>query len=189
MKVGVIGAGKLGTAVARRAVSAGHHVFVAGRPGAVGTDLVIEVMAPGATALPLAQWPAVDEAILCVPFSIALGIDLPLPSGTIVIDPTNHWEPVDGPLPDLNGLTTSEALAAQHADLIWVKSLNQIGYHDLEDIPSEPQAIALASDSEEAAQTVSDFLATIGLAPTIVGRLSDGVQLEPGGVRFGYKVV
>lgn len=187
MRIGIIGAGKLGTAIARRAVAAGHEVLIAGRPGAVGTDLVIEVMVPGATPAPVTEWDAVDLAILAVPFSTALTLDLPLRPGTIVIDPTNHWEPVDGPRPDLDGLSTSEAIAANHPALVWVKTLNQIGYHDLDESPERPQDMDVATDSADAARTVASFLRTIGLAPTVIGSLADGSLLEPGGERFGYQ--
>ena len=98
MNVGIVGAGKLGSALARRSLNAGHEVLVATRPGSVQSTLVVEVMAPGAVAAPVHRWGWVDLAVLAVPFHIALTIDLPLPERTVVIDPTNHWEPVDGPL-------------------------------------------------------------------------------------------
>ncbi|PUB27660.1 hypothetical protein C8K30_104107 [Promicromonospora sp. AC04] len=188
MKIGIIGAGKLGTTLARRAVNAGHDVVIAGRPGAAQTALVVEVMIPGATALPVTDWEDLDVAILAVPFSIALTIPMPLQPGTVVIDPTNHWAPVDGDLSDVAHRSTSEALAARHPQLQWVKSLNQLGYHDLEDETigiAERPAMGIASDSAEAAHTASVLIASLGLDPVVIGPLSTGTLLEPGGPAFG----
>ena len=191
MRVGIIGAGKLGTALGRRAVEAGHDVTLAGRPGVIQTALVVEVMVPGARAAEVTTWDRVDLAVLAVPFSVALDIDLPLPTGTVLIDPTNHWEPVDGPMPDLHGLTTSEATARRHPRLRWVKSLNQLGYHDLEDgaLPAGVQSVmGLATDFPDAASTVAEFIRSLGMTPVWVGPLASGRLLEPGGPVFGRPV-
>jgi predicted dinucleotide-binding enzyme len=186
VRIGIAGAGKLGTTLARRAVAAGHDVLVAGRPGAPHTALVVEVMVPGATAADLATWGEVDLAVLAVPFSTALTIDLPLPAGTIVIDPANHWEPVDGDLPDLGPLTTSEAIGRRHPTLRWVKSLNQLGYHDLEGETGVTRpAMGIATDHDDAAAVVAAFVESLGLTPVIVGPLRAGSLLEPGGQVFG----
>jgi predicted dinucleotide-binding enzyme len=191
MRVGIIGAGKLGTALGRRAIASGHEVTLAGRPGASQTQLVVEIMVPGARAVEIANWGPVDLAVLAVPFSVALDIDLPLPAHTVLIDPTNHWEPVDGPLPDLHGLTTSEATARRHPQLRWVKSLNQLGYHELEDdalLPDVQPVMGLATDFPEAAAIAAEFIRSLGMAPVWVGSLASGRLLEPGGPVFGHPV-
>ena len=185
MKVGIVGAGKLGTALARRSVAKGHEVLLATRPGTRDPGLVVEVMAPGSVALPAQQWGTVDLAVLAVPFHVALTVDLPLPRGTVVIDPTNHWEPVDGPAPDLGGRGTTEAIAAGHPGLLWVKSLNQLGYHDLDDLTDlAGLPMRYATDHDAARDTVADYLSSLGLRPIHTGPLASGAAFEPGTAVF-----
>lgn len=182
MRVGIVGAGKLGSALARRSLAAGHQVLLATRPGALHSELVAEVMAPGAQVTPIEQWGTVDLAILAVPYHIALGLELPLPRGTVVIDPTNYWEPVDGPPPNSLGYgSTSETLAARHPGLRWVKSLNQLGYHDLDDLTDLSRVqMRYATDDDQAAKVVAAYLRNLSLDPINVGPLSAGNLLEPG---------
>lgn len=185
MRVGIVGAGKLGTALARRSLTAGHEVLLATRPGARDSSLVVEVMAPGAVASPVDQWGAVDLSILAVPFHVALTIDLPLPEGTVVIDPTNPWESVDGPLPDRGSLSASEITAARHPGLRWVKSLNQLGYHDLDDLTDlAGLPMRYATDHDVAADTVAHYLESLGLRPISTGPLASGASFEPGSDLF-----
>ena len=48
--IGIIGAGRVGTAVARRAVAAGYEVRVASARPAAETGLLLQFTAPGAVA-------------------------------------------------------------------------------------------------------------------------------------------
>ncbi len=187
MNVGIIGIGKLGSVLGRRAVAAGHRVIVAGRPGAAMTELVAAVMVPGAELAPVSEWPPVDVAVLAVPLSIAVGMDLPLPDGTVVIDATNHWTPVDGD-PVADGIPSSVRVANAHPRLRWVKALNHLGYHDLEDLPEEPDppiAAGIAADDADAAAVAAAFVASLGLDPVPAGTLADSRMLEEGGPVFG----
>lgn len=187
MNVGIIGIGKLGSALGRRAVAAGHRVILAGRPGAAMTGLVAEVMVPGAEVAPVPEWPPVDVAVLAVPLSVAVVMDLPLPDGTVVIDATNHWTPVDGE-PAAGGTPSSVRVANAHPRLRWVKALNHLGYHDLEDLPGEPHppiAAGIAADDDDAAAVAAAFVASLGLDPVPAGTLAGSRMLEEGGPVFG----
>ncbi len=187
MNVGIIGIGKLGSVLGRRAVTAGHRVVLAGRPGAEMTDLVAAVMVPGAEVAPVSEWPGVDVAVLAVPLSVALRMDLPLPDGTVVIDATNHWTPVDGE-PVVDGTPSTVRVAGAHPRLRWVKALNHLGYHDLEDLPRQAEpaiAVGIAADDANAAAAAAAFVASLGLDPVPAGTLADSRILEEGGPVFG----
>ena len=63
-RLGIIGAGKLGMALGRAAISAGYEVKVAGSGAAERIALTVDVLAPGAIAATVAE--VVDFADLIV---------------------------------------------------------------------------------------------------------------------------
>jgi len=114
-------------------------------------------------------------------------------SGKLVIDAMNYWPPSDGRLPppfDDESIGTSEAVAGRLPDATIVKTLNHVGYHDLETYarPSgsmDRRALGVAGDDLDAVRTVSAFVNRIGYDAVAVGPLSGGRVLQPGGPVFG----
>ncbi|MET0853117.1 MAG: NADP oxidoreductase, partial [Microterricola sp.] len=114
-------------------------------------------------------------------------------NGAVVVDATNYWEPVDGTPAILDGagiLSTSEVVQRRHPGLRLVKSLNHLGYHDM-DTDAAPvgatgrRAVAVAGDDAEAGGLVGAFLDRIGFDPVHIGTLADGAILQPGEELFG----
>jgi 8-hydroxy-5-deazaflavin:NADPH oxidoreductase len=192
--IAVLGAGHVGPAIARLALDAGHSVGIAtsGNPGDLA--LVTQLLIPGAEPLWAVDAIArADMVVLAMPLHRFLRMDPNALSGKLVIDAMNYWPPSDGRLPppfDDESIGTSEAVAERLPDAIVVKTLNHVGYHDLETYarPSgsvDRRALGVAGDDLDAVRTVSAFVNRIGYDAVAVGPLSGGRVLQPGGPVFG----
>ena len=192
--IAVLGAGHVGPAIARLALDAGHSVVIAasGNPGDLA--LVTQLLIPGAEPLWAVDAIArADIVVLAMPLHRFLRMDPNALSEKLVIDAMNYWPPTDGRLPPPFGeesIGTSEVVAERLHDAAVVKTLNHVGYHDLETYarPSgsvDRRALGVAGDDPDAVRRVSTFVDRIGYDAIPVGPLSAGRILQPGGPVFG----
>jgi predicted dinucleotide-binding enzyme len=194
--VGIYGAGKAGTALARLTVAAGHRTLIAGSPRSSGLDLLLDVVVPGAEATDartLAR--QADILVLLVPFSRHTELPFEEFDDKIVVDAMNYWAPVDGHIQavEADGRGTTEIVAEHNPRARWVKSFSHLGYHDLEDDPRpagapDRRAVAVVSDDRQAALVVADLVDRLGFDPITAGPLTRGRLLQPGGDLFGVRL-
>ncbi|WP_430647751.1 NADPH-dependent F420 reductase [Agromyces sp. GXS1127] len=194
--IGIFGAGKVGTALARLLVDAGYDVALTGSPRQTALELLVSVVAPGARVSDAEQLVAdSDVIVVAVPFGKVGTVPWPALDGKVVVDATNYWPPVDGHIPEVDAdeRTTSEIHAALNPAAHVVKSLNHLGYHDMEDDPMPPgsplrRAIAVVGDEAAAREVVARIIDDLGFDAVDGGALANGRALEPGHPAFGREL-
>jgi predicted dinucleotide-binding enzyme len=194
MTIGILGAGKVGTVLARLALAAGHRVLISSSGSAERIALIVDVLAPGAEARTTAQ--VIDEAeviILALPLGKVRSLPADALAGKVVIDAANHWEPVDGPLPEFtqDPRGTSEVVADLLPGARVVKAFSHLGYHDLDErgLPTGSPgriALAIAGDDPSAVAAVEELVDAVGFDPLVTGDLGTGAGFQAHTEAFGY---
>jgi 8-hydroxy-5-deazaflavin:NADPH oxidoreductase len=192
-RLAVLGAGHTGPVLARVAVEAGYPVSIAASGDPEQIDLITQVLAPGAEP----RWAAdavaeADLVVLAIPLHRFAAFDPALVAGKLVVDTMNYWPPIDGvqELFDDPGYGSSEIVQRRLPASSVVKTLNHIGYHELDDErrpagSPDRRALGVAGDDPGAVDAVADVVERIGYDTVRLGRLSAGRLLEPGGPVFG----
>lgn len=193
--VGFIGAGKVGTALARHLIAAGDRVLLAGSGDPFLTQLVADTVAPGAEAVWPAEAAASDVVVLALPLGRIAELDPAWFDGRIVVDATNHWESVDGHIDGLHddAAGTSAWIARRLPGARLVKAFGHLGYHDLDGLSrpaGHPERVALAAagDDEDAVDVVAALIDRAGFDPVPLTPLAAGTAWQPGTPAFGRAV-
>jgi 8-hydroxy-5-deazaflavin:NADPH oxidoreductase len=173
MKVGVIGAGRIGGNAARQAVKAGHEVMLSfsrepERLEALARDLgsAASVGTPGEAAefaelvIFAVPWDLIDEAI-----EQAGGL-----AGKIVVDTTNQYGQVSLPAP---GQTAAQFNAARMPDAGYTKSFNTLtsGFQEeVADREGDERVVQwICGDDEDAKATLAGLIEEMGYVPIDLG--------------------
>ncbi len=192
-RIAVLGAGHVGPVIARIALDAGFEVAIATSGSPETLELITQVVMPGVQA----RWAedamaAADLVVLAIPLHRFPALDPDPLAGKLVVDAMNYWAPADGVVPLFydQELSSSEIVQRRLTQATVVKALNQIAYQDLEDgrrPPGSPDrhAIGVAGDDSDAARVVGEVIDRIGYDPVLLGSLSAGRILQPGGPVFG----
>jgi 8-hydroxy-5-deazaflavin:NADPH oxidoreductase len=188
MEIGIIGAGRIGQAVATRLVLSGHQVMLSNSSGPESLREVEKALGKSAHVGTVQEAEAYGEVVVVAIPAYAVS-DLPAAelNGKIVVDATNYYAPRDGRISELDGgsIGSSELLARYLPGSRVVKAFNTISYLRLanEARPSgdaERLAIPLAGDDAAAKRVVAALIDDMGFDPVDLGPLANGRDQEPG---------
>ncbi|SHG79600.1 NADPH-dependent F420 reductase [Pollutimonas bauzanensis] len=184
MKIGIIGAGHIGQAIARLAVGKGHEVKISNSRGPETlTDIAREIGCSTGTAQEAGRFGTVT--VVTVPFVSLFKIDPAPLADRIVIDTNNYYPDRDGRIAalDLHQTTTSAMVARHFAASKVVKAFNAILAADLE-TPAplsgagSRRALPIAGDDVEAKRVVTELQEEFGFDTVDAGLLEDSWRFE-----------
>ncbi|WP_231464342.1 NADPH-dependent F420 reductase [Pedobacter sp. Leaf132] len=186
MKIGIIGTGNIGSALAGYLINLGHEVTIA---NSRGPETLVEIAAKtGATPVTVElAASAKDLVIIAIPQKalVKLPITILCISEAIIVDAGNYYPSRDGEIADIkNGLTDSEWTAKVIGHPV-IKAFNNIVAPSLSSkavAAGSPNRIALsvAGDKEEHKQVVKNLINEIGFDAIDGGLLSDSWRQQPG---------
>jgi 8-hydroxy-5-deazaflavin:NADPH oxidoreductase len=189
MRIGIIGAGMIGSTLAKLWVDAGHDVRIASRhPEALGP--LVERLGAGASAgTPIDAAGFGDVVLIAVPLKAVsdLARDLaPALAGKIVLDTGNAYERRDGDAArqaQRHPQGSAAWAAAMFPGSRWVKAFNTVHYKTLASEahrPGDRVGIPLASDDVGAMAMAAELARDAGFDPVEAGSLARGREFEPG---------
>jgi 8-hydroxy-5-deazaflavin:NADPH oxidoreductase len=187
--VGIIGAGRIGQAMAQTALRAGRQVVIANSRGPESLTSVVQELGPGVSAGTVKDAAAPDIVVVAVMWpdvpQAVEGLDW---EGRIVIDPTNDFDPSD-----LDGRTSSEVVADLVAPARVVKAGNTWGAAVLASDPHQAggqRVIFLSGDDAQAKSEVVALFEDAGFFVVNLGGLREGGQMQQVGAPLaGHNLV
>jgi predicted dinucleotide-binding enzyme len=184
--IGLIGAGHIGSQVARLAVAQGYDVVLSNSRGPETLSTLIAELGPKArAATPLEAARAADIAVVTVPLKNYQQVPVEPLAGKVVIDTNNYYPQRDGHIPELDNesTTTSELLQAHLPTSKVVKAFNHI-YASQLTTDGKPagapnrRALVIAGDDTAAKATVTKLLDQFGFDTVDAGPLKEGWRIQ-----------
>ncbi|HVO83728.1 MAG TPA: NADPH-dependent F420 reductase [Syntrophobacteria bacterium] len=184
--IGLIGAGHIGSQIARLAVANGYDVVISNSRGPETLSALVAELGPRAratTAVEAAK--AGDLVVVTIPLKDYRAVPVEPLAGKIVIDTNNYYPERDGHIPELDdeSTTTSELLQAHLPTSKVVKAFNHIYAAALTTDGRPPgtknrRALAIAGNDRGAKATVSRLLDQLGFDTVDAGPLNEGWRIQ-----------
>jgi predicted dinucleotide-binding enzyme len=184
--IGLIGAGHIGSQVARLAVRSGYNVVISNSRGPETLQDLVKELGPkarAATADEAAR--AGDIVVVTVPLKNYRSVPVEPLVGKIVIDTNNYYPQRDGQIPELDNesTTTAELLQSHLPRSKVVKAFNHIYAAELTthgQTPGTPnrRALVIAGDDAQAKEVVAKLLDQFGFDTVDAGPLREGWRIQ-----------
>jgi predicted dinucleotide-binding enzyme len=186
MTIGLIGAGHIGSAVARAAIAAGHSVVLSNSRGPETLAHLIKELGPSArAATPSEAARAGDIVVVTIPLKNIAEVPVEPLAGKVVIDTNNYYPERDGHIAELDdeSTTTAELLQRHLPTSKVVKAFNHIYASQIttDGTPagtSNRRALVIAGDDAEAKATVTRLLDQFGFDTADAGPLAEGWRIQ-----------
>src|SRR5579875_1096044 len=194
MKIGIIGAGNIGSALAYRLVELGHEVVISNSRGPETLGDVVRVT--GATAVSASDAArGRDLVVITIPEcrvpNLPEGLFDGVPDGVVVVDTNNYYpRQRDGRIDAIEqGMTESRWVESQLGHPV-IKAFNNIyAAHLLEHGRAKGEAgriaLPVAGDDERGKRVVLDLVDELGFDPVDAGGLDDSWRQQPGTPVYG----
>jgi len=184
--IGFIGAGHIGSQVARLALASGYSVVLSNSRGPETLAALVAELGPratAATAMDAAR--AGDIVVVTVPLKNYREVPVAPLAGKIVIDTNNYYPQRDGHIPELDdeSTTTAELLQAHLPTSKVVKAFNHI-YASQLTTDGQPagsknrRALVIAGDDPAAKIVVTNLLDQFGFDTVDAGPLKEGWRIQ-----------
>jgi hypothetical protein len=184
--IGIIGAGNIGSQVARAAITSGYDVVISNSRGPETLSDLVADLGPKARAATSAEAGAAgDFVVVTVPLKAIDQIPVEPLAGKIVIDTNNYYFERDGHIDALDhGRDTVNEMLQRHLPTSRVaKGFNHIGAADIttDGTPAgtpDRRALATSSDHQDAIDLVTRLYDEFGFDTVNVGPLADSWRVE-----------
>jgi predicted dinucleotide-binding enzyme len=193
MKIGILGAGAIGTAVATRLAAGGHQVVLSNSRGPDTLASVAGKLGPGVSAGTRDEAAQAELVVLAVPGDRTTEALAGLPGwdGRVLVDATNDYT---GSSSGPEGETSSEAVARRAPGARVIKAFNHLFAATLAADPRRPEGnrvLFVSGDDDDAKKMFTSLLTELGFAPIDLGGLADGGRLHqvPAGPLVGQDLV
>jgi predicted dinucleotide-binding enzyme len=184
--IGLIGAGHIGSQLARLAVANGYDVVLSNSRGPdTLADLVAELGPRARAATPEEAARAGDLVVVTVPLRAYRSVPVAPLAGKIVVDTNNYYPQRDGHIPELDNesTTTSELLQAHLPSSKVVKAFNHIYAKELT-THGQPagsnnrRALVIAGDDPESKAVVARLIDQFGFDTVDAGPLKESWRIQ-----------
>jgi 8-hydroxy-5-deazaflavin:NADPH oxidoreductase len=184
--IGLIGAGHIGSQLARLAVAHGYDVVVSNSRGPETLASLVHELGPRARAATPAEAAAAgDIVVVTIPLKSYRTVPVTPLAGKIVIDTNNYYPQRDGHIAELDSesTTTSELLQAHLPQSKVVKAFNHIYASELT-THGQPagsknrRALVIAGDDESAKAAVARLIDEFGFDVVDAGPLKESWRIQ-----------
>jgi 8-hydroxy-5-deazaflavin:NADPH oxidoreductase len=184
--IGLIGAGHIGSQVARLAAKSGYDVVISNSRGPDTLSALVAELGPRArAATPADAAKAGDIVVVTIPLKNYRSVPVAPLVGKIVIDTNNYYPERDGHIPELDNetTTTAELLQSHLPQSKVVKAFNHIYAAQLttDGLPAgtpSRRALVIAGDDKDAKATVTRLLDQFGFDTVDAGPLSESWRIQ-----------
>src|SRR5215470_13052624 len=184
--LGLIGAGRIGSQLARLAVAHGDDVVISNSRGPETLAPLVAELGPHARAATPAEAAAAGDAVVVtIPLRAIGTVPVEPLKGKVVVDTNNYYPQRDGHIAELDNesTTTAELLQRHLPQSKIVKALNHIYAAELtthgqsKGTPNR-RALVIAGDDAAAKRTVAEMIDRFGFDAVDAGPLKEGWRIQ-----------